>query len=79
MEQAKAHLADVKSGFDAGSTSSADVMRVESHLAGAEQLEARAKNLVELLAIGEVGLPFSSSGALGSIDDPNRVAQSHVR
>ncbi len=50
VEQAKAHLADVKSAFDAGGASNADVMRVESQVASAEQLEARAKNLVQLLA-----------------------------
>ncbi len=48
--QAKAHLSDVEKAFDTAAASKADVLRVESQVAVAEQLETRAKNLTEVLA-----------------------------
>ena len=47
-DQAKAHLEDARHAFEVGTTSKADVLRVESQVASAELVVAQAKNLVEL-------------------------------
>ena len=48
LEQAKAHLEDARHAFEVGTTSKADVLRVESQVASAELVVAQAKNLVDL-------------------------------
>jgi outer membrane protein len=48
LDQAKAHLEDARHAFEVGTTSKADVLRVESQVASAELVVAQAKNLVEL-------------------------------
>src|SRR5262249_45350920 len=48
VEQARAHLGDVRKAFDVGSASRADVLRVESLVAQAELGVVRAKNLADL-------------------------------
>jgi outer membrane protein TolC len=48
VEQSKAHLHDASNAFEVGTSSKADVLRVESQLARAELVVAQAQNLVEL-------------------------------
>jgi outer membrane protein TolC len=48
LSQARAHLADAKTGFDAGTLPNADYLRVESEVAKSELLVASTRNLVEL-------------------------------
>jgi outer membrane protein len=48
FDQAKAHLEDARNAFEVGTTSKADVLRVESQVASAELVVAQAKNLVDL-------------------------------
>ena len=48
LDQAKAHLEDARHAFEVGTTSKADVLRVESQVASAELVVAQAKNLAEL-------------------------------
>jgi outer membrane protein TolC len=49
LEQARGHLEDVRHLAEAGVASKADVLRVESQVAGAELLAVRTHNLVELV------------------------------
>lgn len=48
LASANAHLEDAKHAFEAGGASKADVLRVESQVAQAEQLVLRTRNLVKL-------------------------------
>jgi outer membrane protein len=48
LDQSKAHLEDARHAFEVGTTSKADVLRVESQVASAELVVAQAKNMVEL-------------------------------
>jgi outer membrane protein len=48
LDQSKAHLEDARHAFEVGTTSKADVLRVESQVATAELVVTQAKNLVEL-------------------------------
>ena len=48
LDQSKAHLDDAHNAFDVGTSSKADVLRVESQLARAELVVAQAQNLVEV-------------------------------
>ncbi|HSI05935.1 MAG TPA: TolC family protein [Myxococcota bacterium] len=48
LEQAKAQAKDVKAQFDAGSSTNADVLRLESNVATAELNLERAKNAAQL-------------------------------
>jgi outer membrane protein len=48
VEQARGHLADARTGATAGSASPADVLRVESQVAGAELLLTRATNAADV-------------------------------
>jgi outer membrane protein TolC len=48
LSQARAHLSDARTGFEAGSLSQADFLRVESEVAKSELLLASTQNLVEL-------------------------------
>jgi outer membrane protein TolC len=48
FSQARAHLADAKTGFDAGSLSNADFLRIESEVAKSELLVASTRHLVQL-------------------------------
>jgi outer membrane protein len=48
LEQARAHLTDVRHTFDAGTASKADVLRLESQLASSQLVTERARNLAEL-------------------------------
>ncbi len=45
LEEARAHLVDVRHAFEAGSTSMADVLRVEAQVASSELLVQRAEGL----------------------------------
>ncbi len=45
LDQARAHLSDVKHAFEAGATSKADVLRVEAQVASSELLVQRAEGL----------------------------------
>lgn len=45
LEQAKAHLADVKAALEAGTASQADVLRLESQIAKSELLVTSSRNL----------------------------------
>ncbi|HMI85146.1 MAG TPA: TolC family protein, partial [Polyangiaceae bacterium] len=46
--QARAHLVDAQHAFDAGTVSKADVLRIESQVAGSRLLQERAKSLTEI-------------------------------
>jgi outer membrane protein len=48
LEQSKAHLEDARHAFEVGTSSQADVLRVESQLARAELVVAQAQNLADL-------------------------------
>jgi len=48
LDQFKGHLDDARHAFDVGTTSKADVLRVESQVASAELVLERAKNLAAL-------------------------------
>jgi outer membrane protein len=48
VEQSKAHLQDAHNAFEVGTSSKADVLRVESQLARAELIVAQAQNLAEI-------------------------------
>ena len=48
VEQAKAHLADARRTFDVGLISRADVLRLESQVASAEQVETEANAFLEV-------------------------------
>lgn len=48
LASANAHLEDAKHAFEAGGASKADVLRVESQVAQAEQLVLRTRNLVKV-------------------------------
>jgi outer membrane protein len=48
LDQSKGHLDDARHAFDVGTTSKADVLRVESQVASAELVLERAKNLAAL-------------------------------
>jgi outer membrane protein TolC len=48
LSQARAHLTDAKTGFDAGTLPNADFLRVESEVAKSELLVASTRNLVQL-------------------------------
>jgi outer membrane protein len=50
LAQAQQHLVDARAARDAGSASTADVLRVESQVAGAELAATRADNLERLAA-----------------------------
>jgi outer membrane protein TolC len=47
--QARAHLVDAKHAFDAGTVSKADVMRIESQVAGTRLVVERAKSFAEIV------------------------------
>jgi outer membrane protein TolC len=49
LEDAKAHLADVKNALEAGTASQADVLAIESRVADSERLVATGQNLVQEL------------------------------
>jgi outer membrane protein TolC len=65
LDQARGHLVDVKHGFEAGSTSKADVLRVESQVAASELLVQRADGYAKTseesvrIAMHEPGAPRS--------------------
>ncbi len=48
LDQSKAHLEDARHAFEVGTTSKADVLRVESQVASAELVVAQARNLASL-------------------------------
>jgi outer membrane protein TolC len=48
LSQAQAHLADAKTGFDAGTLPNSDFLRIQSEVAKSELLVASSRNLVEL-------------------------------
>jgi outer membrane protein TolC len=50
VEAARAHVVDAKHAFDAGLVSRADVLRLESQVASAEQVEAQAQALEAVAA-----------------------------
>jgi len=49
VAQSNAHLEDVRKAFEAGSSSRADVLRVEAQLAAADQVAVRARTLTAAL------------------------------
>jgi outer membrane protein len=51
LDQARAHLTDVKHAFDAGVASRADVLRLESQVAQSELLVERSRNQADLYEI----------------------------
>lgn len=69
VTQARDHLGDVQKAFDAGGASKADVLRLESQVAQAEQMAARAKNLTEVLGTQLRTLMH------GETDEPLRLAE----
>ena len=48
LAQSKAHFVDAQNAFDVGTSSKADVLRVESQVATAELVVAQAKSVVEI-------------------------------
>jgi outer membrane protein TolC len=65
VHQADLHLADVQHRLDADRANRADVMRVESQRAAAEQLRVRADNFVE---VAETDLRIRLGAPMGKLD-----------